>query len=348
MINKHKRISKAMFLCPYCQRSLFRWKFKQAYTIYKCDNDKCPCYLNNLKNLNPSEKELRKKRSSQFKLRYQYRVYHFKDQELSLSEPRKPIVDLCRIHNHSNLVGLILTFHVSFAVSARKTALMIRQVFNIHVSYQTVLNYAEAASYWCHKFNLYYKGSIDPFVAGDETYIKIMGKWAFSFFFIAAESLKIIAYHIANNRGVAPAITAIRETIRTALPDQHVTMITDKNPSYGSAVHFINSNKDGIPLEHHNVVGLQNLDEESETYRPYKQIIERLNRTYKFHVGPACGFASNNGAVSLTTLFVTHYNFLRPHLSLNGSPPIIINDVSQISTIQDKWCKIIDMAMDLN
>lgn len=348
MINKHKRASKAIFFCYYCKRPLFRWKSNQNYTVYKCDNDKCSCYLDNLKKLNPKEKALIKKRSSQFKLRYQYRAYHFKDQELSLSEPRRSIVDLCRIHNHSNLVGLILAFHVSFAVSARKTALILKQVFNIPISYQTVLNYAEASSYWCHKFNLYHKGSIDPFAAGDETYIRVMGKWAFTFLFIATESLKIIAYHIANNRGVAPAITAIREAIRTAPQNMHITTITDKNPAYASAVHFVNSDRNGIPLEHHNVVGLQNLDEESEKYRPYKQIVERLNRTYKFHVRPATGFASNNGAVSLTTLFVTHYNFLRPHFTLNGQTPVVIDDLSQISTIQDKWCKIIDMAMNLN
>ena len=31
---------------------------------------------------------------------------------------------------------------------------------------------------------------------------------------------------------------------------------------------------------------------ESEAYRPYKQLIERLNRTFKYHVRPAGGFAS--------------------------------------------------------
>lgn len=350
MVNKHKRVSKSHLLCPHCRRPLFRWKHKPSCTIYKCDYDKCPLYLKNLQKLNPKEKELRKKRSSQFKLRYQYRAYHFKEQELSLSEPQKPIVDLARIHKHSNIVGLILTFHISFANSARKTALMLRQVFNIPVSYQTVLNYTESASFWCHKFNLYYKGSIDPFVAGDETYIKIMGKWAYTFLFITVESLKIIAYHVAHDRSVLPAIISIKEAVRTAHPDNKTTVVSDDNPSYGAAIHYVNStkNKKDKRIKHRKVIGLQNLDEESETFRPYKQMIERLIRTYKFHIRPGHGFASNNGAIALTTMIVTHYNFLRPHYSLRGNTPITIDDLEQISTIQDKWCKIIDMAMSLN
>ena len=49
--------------------------------------------------------------------------------------------------------------------------------------------------------------------------------------------------------------------------------------------------------------------------------MERLNRTYKYHIRPAHGFNCDNGAVALTTLFVTHYNFLRPHFAHGGKTP---------------------------
>jgi len=73
-------------------------------------------------------------------------------------------------------------------------------------------------------------------------------------------------------------------------------------------------------------------------------LIERLNRTYKFHVRPAAGFNSTNGAVSLTTLFVTYYNFLRPHISLDWKTHISIPELEGISTIQGKWSKILSMS----
>jgi len=238
-----------------------------------------------------------------------------------------------------------LAFHISCAITARKTAFILRNIFNVPISYQTVLNYAEAAAYHCHLFNLQRKGPIDDINAGDETYIKIQGKHNYVFFFISTKSLKITAYHVANNRDVLPATTAMLEAIRTQDPTQQITLITDGNPSYGAGIHFINANRNLLPkITHQKVIGLQNLDKNSAEFRLYKQIIERLNRTYKSHVRPTHGFNVRNGAIALTTLFVTHYNFLRPHMSLNYQVPVPLPELESITTLQGKWMKILSMA----
>jgi len=297
-----------------------------------------------MRKLNDAEKALMKKRSSQFKLCYQYREYHYPPEEMIHSSPEKPHVNITKIHYSPDILGLILTFYVSFACSARKTALIMRSVFNINVSYQTVLNYA-AAAFYCNSFNLKYKGSIDNISAGDEAYIKVMGKHHYVFFFISSESLKITAYHAADNRETLPAIIAVKEAIRTAHPGQTIILVTDGNPSYPAGIHFLNADRElDSSVQHRKVIGLQNLDSESEAYRPFKQLIERLNRTFKHHVKPSHGFNSLNGAVALVTLFVTHYNFLRSHMSLNYRTPIELPDLTQITTIQGKWAKILSLA----
>lgn len=243
------------------------------------------------------------------------------------------------------MLGLILAFYISFATSARKTAFILRSVFNINVSYQTVLNYAESVAYYCHRFNLKYKGPVGSRQAGDEAYIKILGKDNFAFFFISPQRHKITAYHVAGSRETLPAVIAMNEAIRTAQPNQKFTFITDGNPSYPAGIHFLNQLYANPQLiKHQKVIGLQNLDAESELFRPFKQLIERLNRTYKYHVRPACGFNSFNGAAALTTLFVTHYNFLRPHMALDYQVPVPVPELETISTIQGKWAKIISLA----
>ena len=133
-------------------------------------------------NLTRRKNFLQKTKSSQFKLCYIYREYLFQAAELVHPGPIKPLVDIRRIHNSQNILGLILSFYVSFAISARKTAYIMQNVFNIRVSYQTVLNYAESAAYHCHRFNLQFKGPVDDTSAGDETYIKIIGEWAYVFY----------------------------------------------------------------------------------------------------------------------------------------------------------------------
>ncbi|MDI6786635.1 MAG: DDE-type integrase/transposase/recombinase [bacterium] len=242
----------------------------------------------------------------------------------------------------------MISFYISFAVSARKTALVLQSVFNINISYQTVLNYAETSSYYCHSFNLRNKGLIDDISAGDEAYIKIKGKHNYVFFFISSKRLKVITYHVADNRGTLPATISMLEAIRTAKEDQEITLITDGNPSYPAGIHFINSksklNNIINNIKHGKVIGLQNLDKESEEFRPFKQLIERFNRTYKHHVRPSHGFNCFNGAVAITTLFVTHYNFLRPHISLKYKTPIHLPELDNVSTIQGKWCKILSLA----
>jgi transposase-like protein len=325
---------------------LFRWKVRLDVIIHKCSNDNCPHRLNALKQLNPAEQNLRQSKSSQFKLCYIYREYLFQAAELVHPGPLKPLVDINRIYNSPNVLGLILSFYVSFAISARKTAFILQNVFNIRVSYQTVLNYAEAAAYHCHRFNMKFKGPVDDTSAGDETYIKIVGQWAYVFLFISSKNLVLSAYHLAHSRETLPAIVAMSEAIRTAEPQQKITLVSDGNPSYPAGIHFMNEKRpQELPrIQHRAVIGLQNLDEQSTAYRAFKQLIERLNRTFKFHVRPASGFKSDNGALSLIVLFATHYNFLRPHISLDYRTPVEIPELEDISTMQGKWIKILSMA----
>ncbi len=333
------------FFCPHCGYALFLWKSRKDVSIFKCDNDHCPVFLANSKKLNVAERLLRSVRLSQFKLRYQFREYHFTNHQLAHSAPQKPS-NITNIRNSLNTLALVLTFHVSFAVSARKTAYLLREVFKIHLSGQSVLNYCQMAAFYCHRFNNHFKGPVDSSQTGDETYIKINGQHHFTFFFVSARSLKITAYHLDSSRDTLPATIAIKEAIRTARSNQRIFLVSDGNPSYQNAVHFLNARLN-LKINLKNVVGLQNLDSVSQRYRPFKQLIERLNRTYKFHIRAAAGFPSKNGAVSLTTLFVTFYNFLRPHMSLNYNPPIPLDFLKGIDTLQGRWTSLLQNALAL-
>lgn len=337
--------TKTKYFCPHCQRPLYLWKQRKDASIYKCDNDTCTLFLKNKANLNFREKILAKIKPSQFKLRYQYREYQFTNEQLVHSAPKKG-ASIFDIRNSLNTFCLALTFHISLGISARKTAFILRNIFSLNCSYQTVLNYSQSAAYYCHNFNLSHKGDVDDTQAGDEAYIKIKAIQNYTTFFISSVSRKITAYHIDDTRETLPATIAMYEAIRTSKPEQKITLVTDGNPSYPAGIHYINQSRDS-KLTHKKVIGLQNLDSESQEFRPFKQLIERLNRTYKFHVKAACGFKNKLGAIALTTLFVTHYNFLRPHSALNYQPPIQLDSLQNIDTLQGKWAKLLSMAFDL-
>lgn len=119
---------KSKHFCPYCNYALFLWKSEKQANIYKCGNYDCQCYKNNLKKLNKKELVLYQKNPGHFTLHYIFRDYNFDLDQLQHSKPEKPIIDLTKIHNSQNILGLILTFFVSFSISARKTALMLTQL----------------------------------------------------------------------------------------------------------------------------------------------------------------------------------------------------------------------------
>jgi hypothetical protein len=334
--------------CPHCGHPLFLWKERPHCSLYKCDWDGCSHYLANKRKLNKAERLLFLTKSSQFKLRFNFTECHFTQEQLVPSAPeKKEHGKLFAIRNTLNTLCLALAFHISLGLSARKTAYVLRNVFGVAASYQTVLNYSELAAYPCHKFNLAYKGEADPLQTGDEAYTKVSGKNWFTFLFMSPSRRKITSYHCAPDRDELAATIALREAIRT-VPENasDVTLVSDGLPSYVPAVHYLNKDENA-GLTHKRVIGLQNLDAESELYRAFKQMSERLNRTYRFHTQPASGFKEPNGLISLATLFVTHYNFLRPHESLDYQVPCPLPELKDIRTLQAKWAKILNMATAL-
>ncbi len=123
-------------------------------------------------------------------------------------------------------------------------------------------------------------------------------------------------------------------------------LVTDGNPSYDNAVMAFNEliKNDDNKINKRTVIGLKNLDEESSEYRSFKQLVERLNRTYKYHTRPRAGFKTFDGAVALTTLFVAFYNFMRPHSALKKSTPVSIKALKECHLMPEKWVALIEQA----
>lgn len=80
-----------------------------------------------------------------------------------------------------------------------------------------------------------------------------------------------------------------------------------------AAMEFARKFKDDFKFNITQVIGLTNDDAVSTEFRPFKQMIERLNRTYKASYRPTNGFDNYDGANYDLALWVAYYNFLRPH-----------------------------------
>ena len=317
-----KRKRRTKYLCPHCSKALSKWKQSKQSTIYKCFSYTCP--------------------------HYQYREYHISPDDLITQRPvpdRK--ANLRNIHNNYHTLGLVLTFAINLGLSSRVTRDALKGIFDICISHQTVVNYINLAAQYLSPY-------IDDHCpvplgtsAADETYIIVDNKWTYTWFIIDSKTRAICGYNLSENRGMQPALALLYDTFgKPSNTIKHPDLVTDGNPSYDAAVMAYNDliNINDRRLIKRTVIGLENLDDQSKEYRSFKQIVERLNRTYKYHTRPRAGFKTFDGAVALTTLFVAFYNFMRPHSYLKNATPVSLNALKKHSLMPDKWVALIEQV----
>ena len=154
-----------------------------------------------------------------------------------------------------------------------------------------------------------------------------------------AAKRSIIGYQISDNRGVAPCILSMRTAFKhlKELP-KNFKFIADGYSAYPlAAQQFYIQSKGKMKFDITQVICLSNDDAVSKEYRPFKQMIERLNRTYKMSYRPTNGFDNIDGANYDLALWVDYYNFLRPHKHNNFK---VLNEVEGLNSIDNmpgKW-----------
>jgi putative transposase len=240
LFNPKNRYSKeAILKCPHCSHPLEKIKDRNGFDVYKCKRADCPYYLRRLKELTPEEKELFEKDSQQFKMHYLFRQFNIPFHPISKDSVIQPKVNLANIHCSPHTLGLILTYHVNYGLSARKTAALMYDVHNVRISGQTILNYASSTSVVLKPFLENYPYELSDQFCGDETYIRVGGRWNYLFFFFDAVKKIILSNYVSPNRDTESAIYALREVFKKMpqIPED-LTFIVDGNPIYLLAQHY--------------------------------------------------------------------------------------------------------------
>ena len=344
LFNQKNHYSKeAVIKCPHCTRTLEKVKERKDFFVLKCKNNDCSYYQKKLKGMTKKEKEQFKKDPQSFKVRYIFREFQIDFLPLSKESPQLPKVDLSRLYVSPHTLGLILTYHVNYGLSARRTAAIMKDVHDVSISHQSILNYVDSVSFWLKPYVDHYPYELSDQFSGDETYIRVKGRWHYLFFFFDAVKKVILSYRVSPNRDTVSAIRAIDDVLQKfkEIP-KDLTLVVDGNPIYLLAQHFFAQHN--ITFDVKQVIGLTNDDEVSSEYRPLKQIIERLNRTFKGNYRATHGFGSEHGSVSFVTLFVAYFNFLRPHAALEGKVPVTVPELKDLPNMPARWTKLISLS----
>lgn len=332
------------FECKVCSY-IFSVNSKGEDVVLKCPNNNCPFYLKNKSSLNAHDRKLYKEHPEKIKLRYVYRKFNidFPTLQKDYRDFIKSPIDLSKAYSSKYIIGLCLTYHVNYGLSYRQTASILKDIHEVSISYKTVENYCKAASSIVHPLLEFYPYELSDMIAADETYIKVLGKTNYIFFWFDAIKKIVTSYRVFAKRDSLSSIKAAYSTLvkYNTLPES-LKVISDGNPIYNVAVQYWSQN--GLSFQLYQVIGLTNQDDISKEYRSQKQIIERFNRTLKYYYRPKGGFSSLDNANSYMVLFATYNNFLRPNKALNWNTPVQLDELNGISNMPNKWIELLNLG----
>uniref|UniRef100_UPI002181ECE8 transposase n=2 Tax=Clostridium chauvoei TaxID=46867 RepID=UPI002181ECE8 len=157
--------------------------------------------------------------------------------------------------------------------------------------------------------------------------------------------MSILGYQVSDTRATDPCILTMR-------------MAFDKFKDFsGKALNFVADGYSSYPLAKQQfeleknkefnltqVIGLTNDDPVSEEFRWVKQVVERLNRTFKSSYRGTCGYGSDEGALYGFSLWVAYYNFLRPHPYNYWRPLNELKQLDGIDNMSAKWQILISLG----
>jgi putative transposase len=262
--SKSRYLKEAILKCPHCSKALDKIKERKDFDVYKCKNNDCSYYQQKLNGMSSVEKKQFKKDPQSFKLRYIFRQFNIDFQPMSKESPQKPKVDLSRLYVSSHTLGLILTYHVIYGLSARKTAALMKDVHGVSISHQSILNYENAVALYLKPYVDNYPYELSDQFCGDETYIRVNGRWHYLFFFFDTVKKIILSYPVSANRDTATAIRALDDVlVKLKKIPEDLSFVVDGNPIYLLAQHFFAQHD--IHFDITQVIGLKNENPVSTT-----------------------------------------------------------------------------------
>ena len=335
-----------IYKCPYCNKTLTPIKSRENFIVHKCINKNCNYYINALKSLSDADLLEYKSHPERFKLHYLYREFDVHLFKLDLYSLPKNASSFNFRKFSPEIMGLCLTYNINCGLSTRMTARVLREVHGVKISHVQVANYAYSASLVIKPFvdNFDYKPS--NFLAADETYTKVKGSKRYVWFVIDAIKKSILSYRVSYSRDTVSCILALRMAFDKfkSFPGKSLKFVADGYNSYKLAEQQFKLHN--MEFNVTQVIGLTNEDSVSTEYRWLKQIIERLNRTFKFSYKPTNGYGSDDGSNSHLALFVAYYNFLRPHHSFGNDVLNHIPEIDKADLMPAKWQVLIKLSQE--
>ena len=239
--------------------------------------------------------------------------------------------NFARMKVDKNAIVLALNLYYD-GLSLRKTKKNLEQILGIEVSQVTILNWVTKSSKLVAKFT----ETLVPQLSGkwheDETMLKCEGRDTWFWEMIDEDTRFLVASHISGSRTFEDTVTIFQKGLDHSKTRPQAVFV-DGSHVYQSAFNRVFYSRYKVNrVELVQRVGIK--------ARETNNIVERLHGTLKQRVRPMRDLKSLDSTKAILEGYVVHYNYIRPHQSLNGKTPASVAGV----TAPSNWKGLIEQA----
>jgi putative transposase len=217
-----------------------------------------------------------------------------------------------RMKTDKNIIVSALNLYFD-GLSLRKTQRNLKQIFGETVSQVTILNWIKKYSKLVKEFAMTLTPQLSGLWHEDETMLKCEGRNVWFWEMIDEDTRFLVASHISGTRTLEDTIVIFKRGYEQSKVRPKAVFV-DGSHVYNRAFNkvFWTMRKDTRP-ELVQRVGIRT--------RETNNIVERLHGTLKDRTKPMRGLKSFQSTKAILEGYTIHYNYVRPHQSLNGKTP---------------------------
>jgi putative transposase len=236
-----------------------------------------------------------------------------------------------RMKTDKNIIVAALNLYYD-GLSLRKTQRNLEQVFGERISQVTILNWLKKYSKLVKEYVTTLKPNLSGYWHEDETMLSCENRNIWFWEMIDESSRFLVASHISGTRTLQDTIAIFKKGYEQSKARPKAIFVDGSfiyQPAFNKVFY---SRYKAERVELVQKVGIRN--------RETNNLVERLHGTLKDRIKPIRGLKSQESTKSILEGYAVHYNFVRPHQSLNGKTPA---QEAQIQ-VPANWKSLIEMA----
>jgi transposase-like protein len=217
-----------------------------------------------------------------------------------------------KMRTDKNMIVAALNFYYD-GLSLRKAQRNLEQIFGEKVSQVTILNWIVKYA----KLVREYVTTLTPQLSGlwheDETMLSCEGRNIWFWEMIDEDTRFMVASHVSGTRTFEDTVAIFKKGFEQSKVRPRAVFVDGSHvyrPAFNKVFYTLRKNTRPELVQR---VGIR--------ARETNNLVERLHGTLKDRTKPMRGLKSFESTKSLLEGYAIHYNFVRPHQSLNGKTP---------------------------